>query len=206
MVRYEHLPEAAGAVHRDREIVKKLKARDWSAAFESLADRYEVNIYRLCCAILKDRDLAEDTAQESLIRIWRNLDRFDCDASLSSWIFAVTRNRCLTAFNRRRDAAARATLNMPVPFEMEFASTAEAADNVDQVGILRELVESLPEKYRRTVTLYYYEDRSVTQVAELLAVPQGTVKTHLCRARAILFERIKEMGLSDRTLWVRDSA
>ena len=64
--------------------------------------RYEGKIFRLCCVMLRDRAQAEDAAQESLVRIWKALDRYDGSASLSSWIYAITRNRCLTALERRR--------------------------------------------------------------------------------------------------------
>jgi len=59
-------------------------------------------VYRLCCALLRDRTQAEDAAQDSLIRVWKALERYDRRASLSSWIYAIARNRCLTALDRKR--------------------------------------------------------------------------------------------------------
>jgi len=85
------------AVTRDGDIAELLRAGDRDRAFDALLQRYEGKIYRLCCAMLRNRAQAEDAAQESFVRIWKALDRYDGRASLSSWIYAITRNRCLTA-------------------------------------------------------------------------------------------------------------
>jgi RNA polymerase sigma-70 factor (ECF subfamily) len=74
----------------------------------------------------------------------------------------------------------------------------------DPQSLLRELVEELPEKFRRCLLLYYYEEQSVEQVAAMLAIPEGTVKTNLHRARAMLGQRLKALGLDDAQLWLED--
>jgi RNA polymerase sigma-70 factor (ECF subfamily) len=182
---------AADAAERDQDIAELLRTGAETAAFDTLVERYEHKIYRLCCSILRDRVLAEDAAQESLLRIWKALHRYDQRASLSTWIYAITRNRCLTAIDRRR-------LNEPLG---EVPAT-EPAKFDDQSKLLRELVDALPERYRRTLTLYYYEDQSVAEAALMLGVPEGTLKTNLFRARALLLQRIKQLGLADPGLWL----
>jgi RNA polymerase sigma-70 factor, ECF subfamily len=182
---------AADAAERDQDIAELLRTGAETAAFDTLVERYEHKIYRLCCSILRDRVLAEDAAQESLLRIWKALHRYDQRASLSTWIYAITRNRCLTAIDRRR-------LNEP----LGEVPAAEPAKIDDQSELLRELVDALPERYRRTLTLYYYEDQSVAEAALMLGVPEGTVKTNLFRARALLLQRINQLGLADPGLWL----
>jgi RNA polymerase sigma-70 factor (ECF subfamily) len=66
-------------------------------------------------------------------------------------------------------------------------------------------VDLLPERYRRTLTLFYYEDRSVSEVARMLGMPEGTVKTNLSRARAALAEQLRRRGLSDPSQWLEMS-
>ena len=63
--------------------------------------------------------------------------------------------------------------------------------------MLRELIEALPERFRRVLTLFYYEERSVIEVAQMLGLPEGTVKTNLHRARAALGDRLRVLGLAD---------
>jgi RNA polymerase sigma-70 factor (ECF subfamily) len=178
----------------DARILALIRAGGSEAAFECLTEHYEGSVYRLCYAILKDAAQAEDAAQEALIRVWKALPRFDGRAALSTWIYAIARNRCLTALTRRRDH-----LSLSEPDVAAAADTAlpAAADHVTGAGLLRELVDALPERYRRALTLYYYNDCSVTDVATQLGVPAGTVKTNLYRARAALHAQLGRLGITD---------
>ena len=194
---------AADAGQRDSDIVALLRAGERARAFEALLPRYEGKVYRLCCALLRDRAQAEDAAQESLLRVWKALGSYDGRAALSSWIYAITRNRCLTALERRRalDSLSDAEI------EDQVAALAVAPDEPDgRSDLLRELVELLPERQRRVLLLHYYEERSTVEVALMLGCPEGTVKTHLFRARAQLADLLKQRGLDDPGLWLQESA
>jgi len=171
-------------------------------AFEELLRRYEGKVYRLCCALLRDRAQAEDAAQESLLRVWQALDRYDGRASLSSWIYAITRNRCLTALERRRSLASLDELSDEAP--LGLPQIGEAGDG--RAAQLLGLMQLLPERLRRTLVLYYYEERSVSEVALMLGCPEGTVKTLLFRARAALAEILQRRGLDDPAYWQEDAS
>ena len=194
----QHAPPEAGP--RDQDIVELLRGGALEAAFERLVDRYERKVYRLCCSLLRDPDQAEDAAQESLVRVWKALAKYDQRASLSTWIYTITRNRCLTAIERRRDLD---SLSDPaVEHEAEAARAVGPDTGQDHLAVLRELVEALPERFRRALTLFYYEERSVAEVAQMLGLPEGTVKTNLHRARAALGERLRVLGLADPEFWL----
>jgi RNA polymerase sigma-70 factor, ECF subfamily len=191
-------PPEAGP--RDQDIVELLRGGAAKAAFERLVDRYGQKVYRLCCSLLRDPDQAQDAAQESLVRVWKALPRYDQRAALSTWIYTITRNRCLTAIERRRDLD---SLSDPeVEHQAEAAGAVAPEGEQDHLAVLRELVEALPERYRRALTLYYYEERSVEEVAAMLGLPEGTVKTNLHRARAMLLEQVRGLGLGDPGLWL----
>ena len=198
------------AGQRDLDIVELLQGGRHEAAFERLAERYERKVYRLCCTIMRDPDQAADAAQESLLRVWKALPGYDQRASLSTWIYTITRNRCLTALERRRELE-----SMSDPAVEQAAEAAGAAAGSgggapetaqDQSALLRELVEALPAHYRRALTLFYYEERSVGEVAAMLSQPEGTIKTHLHRARALLLERVRALGLGDVQHWLEEAA
>ncbi len=184
--------------NRDRDIVELLRTGGRERAFEALLARYEGKVYRLCCALLHDRSQAEDAAQESLVRVWKALERYDGRAALSSWIYAITRNRCLTALQQRRRHEPAQELND----EAAQAAASEPWDGRTQE--LRGLIETLPERLRRALLLYYYEERSVSEVACMLGCPEGTAKTALFRARAALGELLKRRGLDDPAYWRED--
>ena len=192
------------AAQRDRDIVELLQGGSHGAAFDRLLERYERKVYGLCCSLMRDPDQAADAAQESLLRVWKALPGYDQRASLSTWIYTITRNRCLTAIERRRDLDSLSDPAVEQVAEAAVAATPEAGQ--DHLELLRELVEALPERYRRTLTLYYYEEKSVAEVAEMLGQPEGTIKTNLHRARALLSERVNSLGLGDPKLWLEDAA
>ena len=192
------------AGQRDQDIVELLHGGATEAAFERLIGRYERKVYRLCCSLLRDPDQAEDAAQESLVRVWRALPKYDQRASLSTWIYTITRNRCLTAIERRRELD---SLSDPaVEREAAVAQPVRPEAETDHLAVLRELVEALPERSRRVLTLFYYEERSVAEVAAMLGLPEGTVKTNLHRARAALAEKLRDLGLDDPNFWLEHAA
>lgn len=195
-------PAPADAAPQDRDIVALLHSGAHERAFELLLARYQGKVYRLCCTLLREPTAAQDAAQESLVRIWKALASYDQRASLSTWIYAITRNRCLTAIERRRDLA---SLSDPEVDAEAQALGSEDSEPDDQFELLRELVELLPERYRRTLTLFYYEDHSVGEVANMLGMPEGTVKTNLHRARAALTEQLRRRGLDDPRHWLETS-
>ena len=143
---------ATGATGRDQDIVELIRLGRRDGAFEELLRRYEGKVYRLCCALPRDRTLAEDAAQDSLVRVWKALDRCDGRASLSSWICAITRNRCLTALERRRISD---SLDEPgeAPEAVLAPTAAQPWDG--RAKRLRERVERMPERLRQILLLYY---------------------------------------------------
>lgn len=194
----------ARAADRDRDIVELLQAGHGERALALLLQRYEGKVYRLCCALLRDRGQAEDVAQESLVRVWQALASYDSRASLSSWIYAITRNRCMTALAKRESvpAAARKEAESRAG---EVAASAQGMPEAESEQ-LRALVDLLPERLRRPLVLYYYEERAVGEVALMLGCPEGTVKTCLHRARAALARELKRRGLDDPRHWLEDES
>jgi RNA polymerase sigma-70 factor (ECF subfamily) len=132
--------------------------------------------------MLGDRAQAEDAAQEIFLRIWKALARYRGDSALGTWIFAIARNACLTAISKR--AARR-----DVPLDKAPPERPVPESRQPDVTIF---LAQLPETQRRAVMLFYMEERSYEEVARLLDVPLGTVKTHLHRARKQLAMIMKE--------------
>ncbi len=191
-------PPSAAAL-RDHDILALLDRGDPSAAFDLIAQRYETKVYRLCLALLRNPADARDAAQESLIRVWKGLPGFDGRAALSTWIYAITRNRSLTALERVRTDLSLG--DEAVQAEADAVAAPDEHAAADEALAIRRLVDALPEAQRRVVTLYYFEERAVAEVAAMLGCPDGTVKTQLFRARAALLGRMKVLGLADRALW-----
>ena len=144
--------------------------------FERLLGEYREKVFRLACSLLSDEAAAEDATQEIFLKIWRALPDFRGESSVSTWIYAIARNTCLT---RRRFAAEHRTFSL----DEAKASEIPAPNPPPADSDLRAAIARLPEKYRRVLVLFYLEDRSYQQVALALGVPMGTVKTFLHRAK-----------------------
>lgn len=198
----EALPDTAiDAARRDQDIVELLAAGAAEIAFERLANRYAAKVHRLCFAMLRDAAKAEEAAQDSLLRAWRALAGYRSQAgALSTWLYAITRNRCLTLLERGGPPTA-ALDEETVEAELAALAAPPAPDAAGQ-ALLRRLVDALPEPQRLALTLYYYEERAVAEVAVMLGLPEATVKTHLHRGRARLRAALVEQGLGDPALWL----
>jgi RNA polymerase sigma-70 factor (ECF subfamily) len=168
-----------------------------NSTFERLLKEYEGKVLRLCYAMLENRALAEDTAQEVFLRIWRALRAFRGEASLSTWVYAITRNACLTAIERMKTVAAESLADPDIMRRAE-AKEFERAPRESRTDVQGWLAE-LPESQRQALTLFYLEERSYKEVSAALGVPMGTVKTWICRGRRALVERHLQSELLEKS-------
>ena len=163
------------------ELVRQ-ERRDEAIAL--LLPAFRRRVFGLAYSFLRDREAAEDVTQEVFIKVWRALPRYDGRASMSTWIYTIARNASLSALRSRRPQSSLS--DAEVMEAVEGVDPAPSADvGVDRAAILR-LVEQLPTRQRQVIMLFYMEEQSHEEVAAMLAMPVGTVKTLLHRARARL--------------------
>jgi RNA polymerase sigma-70 factor (ECF subfamily) len=173
-------------------IRRHLDEKRYREAFELLVAAYQHKVFRLAVAMLGDPALAEEAAQEALLRVWKSLAGYRGQALLSTWIYAIARNVCLSA--ARTIGAARA-LPLEQAGVQEAAESRRATEWSRREGAdVMALVAQLPEKHRQAVVLYYMEEKSYEEVSLLLGLPMGTVKTYLHRARKQLAEAAVRSG------------
>jgi RNA polymerase sigma-70 factor (ECF subfamily) len=140
--------------------------------------------------MLRDRALAEDTTQDIFLRVWRALPGFAGQSQLSTWIYAISKNACLSELRKRRPQVSLDTDEDEQSAEVRGLASEDADDSATvSVG---QLLDQLPERYRQAVVLFYMEDKSYEQTAQSLGLPLGTVKALLHRARKRLIELTKE--------------
>jgi RNA polymerase sigma-70 factor (ECF subfamily) len=178
----------------EQEIRTRLGQKRYREAFELLVSEYQDKVFRLAYAMLGNRALADETAQDIFVRIWKALGGYRGQASLSTWIYSIARNTCLTA--RKRNAA-REALSIDEPdvrlaAEMQRAGGRSQGETLD----LPFLLGQLPERHRQALILFYLEERSYEEVARLLDLPMGTVKAYLHRARKELAAAVVESRMT----------
>jgi RNA polymerase sigma-70 factor (ECF subfamily) len=168
--------------------------------FEKIALEYQDKIFRLSYSFLRDRSAAEEITQEVLLRIWKGLPSFRSDSSLSTWIYAITRNACITSLGRSGPKY--------VSFEEPevIRQTEQRAFNewlMPEEPQAADLLNRLPAKYRQVVALFYMQEKSYDEVALMLDKPVGTVKTYLFRARkSLAVELAGEREMKGGTQWL----
>jgi RNA polymerase sigma-70 factor (ECF subfamily) len=161
--------------------------KPYERTFELVLAEYQHKVLRLCYAMLSNRSLAEETTQEVFLRIWRALGTFRGEATLSTWIYAITRNACLTAMKRTK-AARTESLDDPKIFRR--AQKREMTGAVQELRTdVRAWLAELPESQRQALTLFYLEEKSYEEVAAQLNAPMGSVKTWIYRGRRSLIEK-----------------
>lgn len=156
-------------------------------AFAQLVDSVQTYVYNLAYRLLRDEDEAHDLAQDALIRTWRMLPTFRGEARFTTWLYRVVVNLGLNRLARLRRRQ-ETPLEEPVPADRsglgadphEILAAAERRRRVWQA------VDALPDKYRVAITLYYQQECTYQEIADILQMPINTVKTHLARARRLL--------------------
>ena len=164
----------------EQEIRACLDQKRYQDAFDLLLPEFQNKVFRLAYAMLGDAALAEDVAQEVFVRAWKGLPGFRGQSSVSTWIYAITRNACLTALK---------AAGMKKESSLEERGVARAAERAGRtpsthaaIDIAR-FLEQLPDKHQQALRLYYLEEKSYGEVSRLMGWPMGTVKTTLHRAR-----------------------
>jgi RNA polymerase sigma-70 factor (ECF subfamily) len=151
-------------------------------AFGTLVERYDRAVYHLCLRTMHDPEEARDCTQEAFFKAFRSLRTFKPGAKFSTWIFTIAYHACCDRLGRRKRFSDG---EMPDKADPGLGPSQLAEQN-DEARALRAAVEALPEKYRTVITLYHLQGRRYEEIATVLDVPIGTVKTHLFRAKELL--------------------
>ncbi|MEN8150569.1 MAG: sigma-70 family RNA polymerase sigma factor [Planctomycetota bacterium] len=183
----------------DYDLVRQLVTRDpraREAAFDALFTKFQNRVFNTACRVLGDRDLAADVTQETFITIMKKAGRFDFRAAFSSWVYRITVNLCIDV---RRKRSRQRALSLGDP---EVTGWAEGSVRGSQSGseegpeaaarkkelqaAVGKAVAALNPRLSSVVVLRYTEGLGYEEIAEVLRVPLGTVKSRLNRAHAAL--------------------
>ena len=181
----------------DAQLVERVQGGD-QQAFAELVRRHRDRVFRLAVSILGREFVpeAEDVAQEVFLKVHHAMASFRGEAEFRSWIYRIT-------FNQAVNLKERVRFRSPHEDETALENRASAEPRPDQQAetaqrdrALAKCIETLPEVYQSSLRLYYWLGAGVGEVAELLGVPENTVKSYLHRARQLLHGMLKERGYS----------
>jgi RNA polymerase sigma-70 factor, ECF subfamily len=152
-------------------------------AFAELVRRHQARVRGLLLRLCSDRTLSDDLAQEVFLRAYRGLVGFEGRSSFGTWLYRIAYNIYLNHRTRSKQWGA-----LPEDYEVAAAAPEDALSppRSDLRRDLRAAIDTLPERYRAVVVLYYLQEIPYPEIAEILEIPLGTVKTHLHRAKKVL--------------------
>jgi RNA polymerase sigma-70 factor (ECF subfamily) len=176
----------------DEVLIGRIASGD-RLAMQVLFARHHVRVYRFVLRLIGDASAAEDMISEVFLDIWRQAGRFEGRSAVSTWLLAIARYKALSAMRRRTDA------ELDEEHAAAIADTAdtpeEAIQKKDKGEILQECLKSLSPEHREIIDLVYYHEKSVEEVAEIVGIPENTVKTRMFYARKRLSELLKAAGV-----------
>ncbi|MBI5850188.1 MAG: sigma-70 family RNA polymerase sigma factor [Planctomycetes bacterium] len=179
-------------------IVDAARAGDGDA-FRTLVERYQDHVFRLAMRVLRcDRDTAQDLCQEVFMRAFRGLPRFDGGVRFPVWLHTIALNTVITEYRARRtikrgrhralsiDAPIAGTDDLYIQPPSRELDPSDSADQKEFGAAVRDAVTQLPDEFREAVVLRDMQGLAYEEIAELLDVPPGTVRSRIHRGRLIL--------------------
>ena len=199
------LPSFDYAKADDRELASRA-AQGGEPAFRELLARYERPVFSLVYRMVRDRALAEDLAQEAFIRAFNAIDSYDPAYRFSNWIFKIAHNHTIDHLRRRKldtisiDGSPHATTaseqeRTALVLESGEESPAAYVEHKELGGQIEQAIGKLRPEYRTVILLRHVEGYAYEEIAGVMDIPLGTVKTYLHRARAELKERLADVAL-----------
>jgi RNA polymerase sigma-70 factor, ECF subfamily len=170
----------------DAELVRRFVAGD-AAAFVTLVERHERRIYSVCLRVLGNAEDAADATQDTLLSVVRKLDGFRGEAAFTTWLHRIALNVC---FDHLRRAQRQPTLQRVIDDDLPGLELGDpVADHADAVADERDIAAALamvPEDFRVAIVLADVQDLPYEEIAKLLGLPVGTVKSRVHRGRLAL--------------------
>jgi RNA polymerase sigma-70 factor (ECF subfamily) len=180
------MSQRKGTVAEDlQELVQRCLAGQQDA-MHALVEKYKSQVFGLCYRMLNNREDAEDATQETFVRVFKSLKRWDATRAFDPWLLAIAGNRCRTMLARRSRRPISTPLVDHIP---DKAPDMQAAHNLAEEVALA--MEDMREEYRQAFLLFHEQELSYAEIGAALDCPVGTVKTWVHRARRELIERLE---------------
>jgi RNA polymerase sigma-70 factor (ECF subfamily) len=177
----------------DQELVQSIAKGD-QRAMERLFDRHQTQVYRFVLRLVKDEGQAEDVTAETFCQVWRGAAAtFKGDSQVPTWLLAIARNLAINTLRRRStqeldDAAAEAIEDLADNPEV-------VAAKVQQSAIVARCLKCLSPAHREPIEFFYFQGKSIDEVAKLVGVPLNTVKTRMLRGRVLMAQLLKHFEI-----------
>src|SRR5437899_2669058 len=176
----------------DEVLIGRIASGD-RLAMQVLYARHHVRVFRFVLRLVRDESMAEDLISEVFLDVWRQAGRFEGRSAVSTWVLAIARFKALSALRRRPDEELDEETAGAI--EDPADDPEQAVAKKDKSAAIRKCLGGLSAEHREIIDLVYYHEKSVEEVAEIVGIPENTVKTRMFYARKKLAELLKAAGI-----------
>ena len=175
----------------DQRYISLVKEGDKNA-FVALVDRYKDMVFTLSLKMLKDRQEAEEVSQDSFLKVYKSLDRYKGESKFSTWIYKVAFNTCLDRIKKNKRLQALANIS-----EIDKQETTPLINGLDLIEekerkqLIQDCMQELEGEDGFLLTLYYFEEQSLEEIAKIIGITSNNVKIRLYRSRKKLASLLK---------------
>lgn len=174
-------------------IIGKIKSGDLSAC-RYIVDKYKSFVFNIALRILKNREDAEEVAQDSFVKAFKAIDTFKYQSKFSTWLYRITFNNAIS--RTRQKKFFQEEINEDITESKYLTVCADGLENLnrqDRRNILRSAIENLNKEESLLISLYYYEENSMAEVADITGLDENLVKVKIHRARKKLHNTLFEL-------------
>jgi RNA polymerase sigma-70 factor (ECF subfamily) len=176
----------------DEALIARIAQSD-RLAMQVLFARHHVQVYRYVLRLLRDEMAAQDVIGDVFLDVWRQANRFEGRSAVSTWLIAIARFKALSLLRKRRDE--RLDDETAEAIEEPSDDPERTAEKRDKGERLRQCLAALSPEHREVIDLVYYHEKSVEEVAQIVGIPENTVKTRMFYARKKLGELCRVAGI-----------
>jgi len=177
----------------ERALLKAIAAGDVKA-LERLYARAETRVFRFLMRMVKSRAIAEELLNEVFLSVWQNAHRYEGRSELLTWMLSIAHNKAVSAIRKKTEV-----LGIAEEAAQNLVAEDDTPDTVvqkqDKSAKIRACIEELSPDHGAVLHLVYYQEQSVAEVAEILSIPENTVKTRMFYARKKLAELLLARGI-----------
>ena len=175
------------------EVLVGLVAQGDKDAMQVLFGRHNVRVFRFLLRFVESEATAEDLVSEVFIEVWRHADQFEARSQVATWLLAIARHKALSTLRRRSTDELDQDV---IEFIEDPSDDPELAlQKTERSEILRDCLKQLSPAHREIIDLVYYHERTIDDVAEIIGVPQNTVKTRMFYARKCIAKLMAARGI-----------
>ncbi|MGC3944126.1 MAG: sigma-70 family RNA polymerase sigma factor [Chryseolinea sp.] len=175
----------------DRDLVRRIQDGDMHA-FRFLIRQHERLVLHMVARVIGNESEREELCQDVFLKVYNSLGSFSFQSKLSTWIATIAYRHALNHLRRRKMLMMELPSDESTAVFIEAETPEKTVSEMDLNDHVRKLIERLPMQYRTIVNLYHLEEMSYAEIGAIMELPEGTVKSYLFRARALLKENIKK--------------